>query len=206
MPFKSKAQRRKFYAMADRGEISDETVERWEDETPKNKKLPERVKKALLRIKRANGENEEDEPPAIPGKHVPREALVSFFKNNPAAEDAQVHELAEAYRVDPHVMESQVYRILGDKLKTSADKITGGKADKKPMSKYDPEQLARGIKVEKEHTDDPQLAKEIAADHLEEFGNYYTELDKMEKRLEAAKEAAYHLGQRHAYQQLGLAY
>lgn len=47
MPFKSKAQRRKFYAMADRGEISDATVERWEDETPKGKKLPERVKKSL---------------------------------------------------------------------------------------------------------------------------------------------------------------
>lgn len=47
MPFKSKAQRRKFYAMADRGEISDDTVERWEDETPKGKKLPERVKKSL---------------------------------------------------------------------------------------------------------------------------------------------------------------
>jgi len=46
MPFKSKAQRRKFYAMADRGEISDATVERWEDETPKGKKLPERVKQA----------------------------------------------------------------------------------------------------------------------------------------------------------------
>ena len=47
MPFKSKAQRRKFYAMADKGEISDETVERWEDETPKGKKLPERVKKSF---------------------------------------------------------------------------------------------------------------------------------------------------------------
>ena len=46
MPFKSKAQRRKFYAMADRGEISEATVERWEDETPKGKKLPERVKQA----------------------------------------------------------------------------------------------------------------------------------------------------------------
>jgi hypothetical protein len=50
MPFKSKAQRRKFYAMADRGEISDATVERWEDETPKGKKLPERVKKAIQKL------------------------------------------------------------------------------------------------------------------------------------------------------------
>jgi hypothetical protein len=47
MPFKSKAQRRKFYAMAERGEISDDTVERWEDETPKDKELPERVKKSF---------------------------------------------------------------------------------------------------------------------------------------------------------------
>lgn len=45
MPFKSKAQRRKFYAMADRGEISKKKVKEWEDATPKGKKLPERVKK-----------------------------------------------------------------------------------------------------------------------------------------------------------------
>lgn len=45
MPFKSEAQRRKFYAMADRGEISKETVEHWQAATPKGKKLPEHVKK-----------------------------------------------------------------------------------------------------------------------------------------------------------------
>lgn len=48
MPFKSKAQRRKFYAMADRGEISKETLKKWEDHTPKDKPLPERVKKASM--------------------------------------------------------------------------------------------------------------------------------------------------------------
>ena len=46
MPFKSEAQRRKFYAMAARGEISQEMVGKWEQETPKGKKLPKRVKKA----------------------------------------------------------------------------------------------------------------------------------------------------------------
>lgn len=44
MPFESEAQRRKFYAMADRGEISKETVKEWERETG-DKKLPERKKK-----------------------------------------------------------------------------------------------------------------------------------------------------------------
>jgi len=43
MPFKSKAQRRLFHAMAARGEISKETVERWERETKNKSKLPERV-------------------------------------------------------------------------------------------------------------------------------------------------------------------
>ena len=44
MPFRSKAQRRKFYAMAKRGEISMRKVKEWEKETGK-KKLPERAKK-----------------------------------------------------------------------------------------------------------------------------------------------------------------
>jgi len=68
MPFQSQAQRRKFYAMANRGEISRDTVKEWEDATPKGKKLPEhkKVKKAyetgaeaaleLLGIKRAGEE------------------------------------------------------------------------------------------------------------------------------------------------------
>lgn len=47
MPFKSKSQRRKFYAMAERGEIPDSTVKEWEHATPKGKKLPEKVKKAF---------------------------------------------------------------------------------------------------------------------------------------------------------------
>lgn len=43
MPFKSEAQRRKFYAMAGRGEISQATVDEWERETG-GKKLPKKLK------------------------------------------------------------------------------------------------------------------------------------------------------------------
>ena len=43
MPFKSKAQRRLFYAKAKRGEISKGTVREWERATG-GRKLPERVK------------------------------------------------------------------------------------------------------------------------------------------------------------------
>lgn len=47
MPFRSESQRRKFWAMVNRGEISRGTAEEWEAATPPGK-LPERVKTAFL--------------------------------------------------------------------------------------------------------------------------------------------------------------
>lgn len=44
MPFKSKAQRRKFAELLVKGEISPETFEEWNRETG-GRRLPERVKK-----------------------------------------------------------------------------------------------------------------------------------------------------------------
>ena len=44
MPFKSKAQRRKFAELLVKGEITPETYEEWNRETG-GKKLPERVKR-----------------------------------------------------------------------------------------------------------------------------------------------------------------
>lgn len=45
-------------------------------------------------------------------------------------------------------------------------------------SKVDPDQLRRGIEVEMEHTNNPQIAKRIALQHLAEDPQYYTKLDK----------------------------
>jgi len=76
------------------------------------------------------------------------------------------------------------------------DSISGGKADK-----YTPEkiakkhnvpvedilyQIAKGIKVEYEHTNGKAVAKEISMDHLVEFPDYYDRLDKMEKEAKKA--------------------
>ena len=60
MPFKSKAQRRKFAELLVQGKISDEIYEEWNRETGR-KKLPERVKpkpkpKARARAKRRRKE------------------------------------------------------------------------------------------------------------------------------------------------------
>jgi hypothetical protein len=44
-------------------------------------------------------------------------------------------------------------------------------------------QLAKGTKVELEHTSDRKVAREIALDHIGEDPNYYTKLKKMEEAI-----------------------
>jgi len=56
-----------------------------------------------------------------------------------------------------------------------------GKHKGVPDEKFDPKELEMGIDVEKEHTDNPAIAKEIAKDHLAELPDYYTRLKKMEE-------------------------
>lgn len=51
MPFKSKAQVRKFGAMVKRGEISEKKFKEWLKETPSVKKLPERARKNKKKVK-----------------------------------------------------------------------------------------------------------------------------------------------------------
>ena len=51
MPFKSKAQRRKFAELLVKGEISPETYEEWNRETG-GRQLPERVKRKAKKKKR----------------------------------------------------------------------------------------------------------------------------------------------------------
>ena len=68
--------------------------------------------------------------------------------------------------------------------KKAKDKLPGGLADKKAPSDFDTNQIEKGKKIEMEHTNDKELAKEIAMDHLEEFPTYYTELEKIEQPAE----------------------
>jgi hypothetical protein len=49
-------------------------------------------------------------------------------------------------------------------------------------------QIAMGKKVEKEHTDNSTVAKEIAMDHLVEIPDYYTRLAAMEKKAKKSED------------------
>ncbi len=72
-----------------------------------------------------------------------------------------------------------IERFLHDK-KDKSKTIVGRHTDV-PDDKFNAEQLRMGIDVEKEHTDCPHMAKEIAKDHLAEIPDYYTRLIAMEE-------------------------
>jgi len=60
------------------------------------------------------------------------------------------------------------------------DLIPGGLADDKSPDEFNPLELRKGTAVEMEHTSDPDIAREIAMDHLTEDPAYYKKLAKME--------------------------
>ena len=62
--------------------------------------------------------------------------------------------------------------------------MPGGLADKKKPSDFDSKQIEKGVKVEMEHTDDPEIAAKIALDHLVENIRYYEYLAEMHERME----------------------
>lgn len=103
-----------------------------------------------------------------------RGELLKFFKANPSPDDTAIHELASKLKMSPHDVETQIYALLtwyisGDFLKHGND----------PDSNFDPKELALGVKVEMEHTNDPVLAKKISKAHLFEASDYYSILLKV---------------------------
>jgi len=55
-------------------------------------------------------------------------------------------------------------------------------------SDFDERKIHEGAKIEFEHTCDKELAERISSDHLSEFSQYYTELEKMEAKLKKMKD------------------
>lgn len=116
---------------------------------------------------------------SAPGEDV-RDKIKDFFTKNPNPDDSKVHNFASSLGIDPDEFEKSIYQLLSGLLSKGMArkaKITPDKVDSK--------ELAMGIKVETEHTDDSDLAQRIALDHLAEIPDYYTRLDKMEKEAKS---------------------
>jgi hypothetical protein len=56
------------------------------------------------------------------------------------------------------------------------NRLDGGKADNKTPEDFDPDDIAIGTAVEREHTSNPDIATEIAIDHLTQKDDYYDKL------------------------------
>lgn len=130
-----------------------------------------------------------------------KSAILKFFKENPNPSDDQVHDFANQLGIEPDELESTIYSILSDLLKNTSEELEiiadpskqekndnldmllpVGKHNHVPDGEFDPRELETGIQIEHEHTDDPNVAKAIAKDHLVELKNYYTLLVDMEKK------------------------
>ena len=84
--------------------------------------------------------------------------------------------------------------MIGRKHFTTEEAKRIGEALGIDWSKFDVEQYRMGLDVELEHglvdphtnvtNDDPTITGKIALAHLNEFSDYYTRLDKMEKEAE----------------------
>ena len=64
-------------------------------------------------------------------------------------------------------------------IKDAAD-LPIGKHNDIPDDQFDASEMAKGMVTEKEHTDNPDIAKAIVKDHLSENKLYYSWLEKME--------------------------
>jgi hypothetical protein len=62
--------------------------------------------------------------------------------------------------------------------KTSSEQLHGGEGDYAKDNEFPKKELAKGVSHESEHTDNRNIAKEIAKDHLKERKDYYTRLAK----------------------------
>lgn len=88
---------------------------------------------------------------------------------------------------DAHSQAEPMYEDLrlrvNDAYSPFREHLQGGLASGMSPEDFDPVQLARGIEVELEHTQDREIATEIAMDHLTEDAEYYERLDRMESGM-----------------------
>jgi len=112
-------------------------------------------------------------------------AATTTFNNNQL--DRQRTQDSDPFKTedDPTILEAFLTNLqINEMIKEEKKKKQGGcpdltgKADEKGLNVKDvnPEELAMGIRVEREHTKDIKVAKQIALDHIAENPRYYSKL------------------------------
>jgi len=126
----------------------------------------------------------------IPKFHLPSPKLVDKFLYSLPQRSLESELFQKCARSDKEichegVLEANPNAELSDQfnylVRAYTDKIPGGIGDDKIPSDFDPTQLREGIRIELEHTDDFEMAREIAIDHLTEDESYYIKLKTIEE-------------------------
>jgi hypothetical protein len=200
------------FAAAGRGEIPIGKVKEWA-RASRGKKLPEHVKKSafdagltvgiektaaklkrVMRQKPLPVNREQDLASIPPGPEVEKMAddehggrepttadkakIQAYVRAHPGLKDSRFHDYAQGLGVKVPRAEETVY--------AQARALAGGRAEAKGAKKPSPRQMAMGQRVEAEHSRDPRVRREIAADHLAEIPDYYTRLRAMEAGAKTA--------------------
>lgn len=79
------------------------------------------------------------------------------------------------------LVDSEAERQLLEDMGGTIEALPGGLGDRKGLDAFDPAEVAMGMEVEREHSPDEQVRREIVADHLSEDPQYYTHLKAAEK-------------------------
>jgi len=125
---------------------------------------------------------------------VDQQKVIDMFRTHPDPTPAMVDSFAEDLGISKEQLEEKIYCLLSDMLNNKTkvpdevslttekreEVLKGGIADGHPRSEFDPGELRKGMKVEFEHTNNIDAAREIAEDHLMEDPDYYKKLEKME--------------------------
>ena len=158
---------------------------------PKNQ-MPKKKRKPQTVVKLGEQYEEDDDEYGIPDLEIPMD------KNAEKAARGDIHREIQGSNkgVDQpewkHSLDKDTkFTDMSEEEESeeeTGDVLAGGKADDSAPQDFDPEQLAMGLKIEMEHTDDPKLALEIAMDHLVEIADYYTRLEKMEAEAGVGEE------------------
>ena len=145
-------------------------------------------------------------------KRIIKEELEAVLNEKEGKKDACYHKVKSRYKVWPSAYASGALvkcRKVGAKnwgTKTNEDKVPGGLGDKLKGSMEDQHkqlakmhkvtvdeinaQVQKGVKVEMEHTNDEDIAHEIAMEHVYEDPKYYDKLSKIEEAKKAGSESS----------------
>ena len=87
----------------------------------------------------------------------------------------QDNAISKSYETSAEASNEHSFRNTSSRgeLKAASDLLPGGAADNMPDSEFSKKDLITGVKDEREHTNNDQIAKEIAKDHLQEDPAYY---------------------------------